>query len=1062
VARRTGSRPDDLLTALAFDEAPTFLRAGDRRFSTAPAFGHVFRRAAKPAEGDRPGPGLVGVYTLRSATATASTPPIPVLYVCKCDSVETADKVHRLVWNQDVVPFVLVATPEDYRLYSGFDYNVRSAKRSANLLRAFNSAAEVAEAGFHADAIDDGRVWREWGARVRPEGRVDWTLLDNLKTLAARLQDNGLPIELAHALIGKYVFLHYLRDRDILSQRKLDAWTIKRESVFGRDASLSGLRAVVKRLDDWLNGSVFPLRLSGKGAPDTEHVRMVALTFAGDEPKSGGSWQLHLDFQAYDFSYIPIETLSVVYEQFLHAPSSDKRSRGREAGAYYTPIPVVNFMLAELEDRHPLTDKTRILDPACGSGAFLVQCYRRLIEKALTMRKGELRPIELRSLLTRSIFGIDRDPEACSVTELSLILTLLDYCDPPDLENGSRFKLPTLRSSNVLAENFFSTDPDPFANLGGRGFDWVVGNPPWKRLKSDRLSDDDRPAWDWMQRSKKQDMPVGGHQVAQAFAWEVSRYLAEGGHVALLMPAMMLFEDPSQDFRSSFFRRNQVQSVANFANLAEVLFAGRSRVPAAAIFYTPRAEEAGEPSFDEYIAVCSPLVANQEPTRPVQAGTRTESWSLVVNGAEVRGIPARSVLKGNGLPWKLATWGSHLDARLLERVSQRFLTLRDAMRLDLLVYAEGSQLRAAAGGEVERCEEVAGKQTINVKALEGLRHLFAFPIQALLSNKKNYLRLRGGKLGLDVCRPPHVIVSAARNFAIYSEEYLIVPPRQIGVISPSGDKRLLKAFAVYMNSDFAYYHQFLRSTELGVKRDRATLSAFKTIPLPMISFDAQSLDRWAGLHDRLVAASKAALAMPNRRGPDLFTQQSDDTGSESIAALLVQANEAVSDALGLKPRERAIVNDLVNVRLELNDGKLGANAVGPPTADHLRAYADRLQTELDTFVGDALPKRHNVEVLNDRNTGMIHVELVPAGKARPVAVLAADSKTAVQLERTRARLRQQRAQWVYFDRNLQIFEGTSTYTFKPMQRFHWTESQAMCDAAEIIAKTLSSSGGRSR
>ena len=68
-------------------------------------------------------------------------------------------------------------------------------------------------------------------------------------------------------------------------------------------------------------------------------------------------WQLHLDFQAYNFSYIPIETLSVIYEQFLHqSVKKDKstkkeKSKGREAGAYYTPIPVVNFMLNELEQR---------------------------------------------------------------------------------------------------------------------------------------------------------------------------------------------------------------------------------------------------------------------------------------------------------------------------------------------------------------------------------------------------------------------------------------------------------------------------------------------------------------------------------------------------------------------------------------------------------------------------------------------------------------------------------------------------------------------------------------
>jgi len=71
-----------------------------------------------------------------------------------------------------------------------------------------------------------------------------------------------------------------------------------------------------------------------------------------------------------------------------------------------------------------------------------------------------------------------------------------------------------------------------------------------------------------------------------------------------------------------------------------------------------------------------------------------------------------------------------------------------------------------------------------------------------------------------------------------------------------------------------------------------------------------------------------------------------------------------------------------------------------------------------------------------------------------VTVAKADESTGRQLERTRQRLRDQRSQWVYFDRNLRIYEGRKTFIFKPMQRFHWTQSQAMIDAREIFAETL--------
>jgi hypothetical protein len=87
-------------------------------------------------------------------------------------------------------------------------------------------------------------------------------------------------------------------------------------------------------LDDWLNGSVFPLTPRMMNDIGTDHLQRAAGVFAGDSPKG----QMHLSFDAYDFSYIPIETLSIVYEQFLHARKSDTATTvGRKRGAYYTP-----------------------------------------------------------------------------------------------------------------------------------------------------------------------------------------------------------------------------------------------------------------------------------------------------------------------------------------------------------------------------------------------------------------------------------------------------------------------------------------------------------------------------------------------------------------------------------------------------------------------------------------------------------------------------------------------------------------------------------------------------
>ncbi len=1043
----------ELLDGLGYSRSPNFLRADEEPFKAALDYGHVFRRAAgKPCN-------LQGVYVLRDERGRASTGVVPLVYVCEASSEADANLIHRYVWNQDVVPFLFVNTPDCVRLYSGFRY--RDPRRDPvrgvlQVLSDFNEAAEVVE-GFHADAIDSGRLWAGWGHHVTPEDRVDWRLLENLTQLDRWLRDNGgLKKRVSHALIGKYVYLRYLKDRKILSPEKLRGWGLRQEEVFGREATLKGLNDVVKRLENWLNGRVFPLPMRGPDAPKQQHLRRVAGTFAGDEVTEDGSWQLHLDFLAYDFSYIPIETLSVIYEQFLHTPEEPGgTTKAKEKGAYYTPIPLVNFMLSELEARRPLEKGTRVFDPACGSGAFLVQCYRRMIEKEFPpTAPTRPRPAELRELLIRHIFGVDVDEDACSVTELSLMLTLLDYVHPPDLENRPQFQLPALRDQNVFCGNFFPDGGTWQEWLQRNKAGWIVGNPPWKKIDPKELDDADVPVWRWIDKNRT-EMPVGDNQEARAFAWEVSRYLLPTGVVALLLPAMSLFDDRARAFRKKFLQKMKVDGVANLANLRRVLFHGRSLAPAAAFFFRTRSDDGSDSVADDSIPVFSPFVANQEATCNTVRRRRSEAWSLVYNASELRELPLAQVVDGSSLPWKTAAWGSHLDMRLVQKLERRFPSLGRLEDDRLLQIREGPQpqrTRIVKGtNRNEHCPELRDKRRLDVRRLEGPGRLFTFPERALVANDAFYLRLRGGRRGLDVCRPPHVIVSAARTFAVYSDEYVIVPPRQVGIASTSGDATFLKALAVFLSSDFAYYHQFLVSAELGVERDRSTPSALRRIPVPLKSVTAADLREWVELHARLVEVS------PDQQAPlPLFSEERVQT---TVDHLVRDLNELVNRALGLKPREESLVRDLLRVRLGLNDGRIREPATGRPDHDQIRLYARRLKGELDAFVGDQSRKRHAVGVVYDDLSGMVAVNFTTdAEAARTLLVAHAGDTAAAELEKARRRLRRKRAQWVYFDRNLRIYEGTRTFVLKPMQRFHWTESQAMFDAAEIIAETLAGPG----
>jgi hypothetical protein len=1043
----------ELVERLGYAGSENYLREDEGDFNRIVDYGHLFRRATKdPCR-------LKGVYTLKQGETCA----IPVVYICDTTSETAAEEVHRLVWNQDTVPFLIVNSPESVRVYPGFCRQRESApiRGIETVERAFAEAdiGRIVET-LGASAIDTGDVWRAWGRHVRPEYRVDWGLLDNLRKLDAWLQEQGsLRPEVSHALIGKYVYLHYLRDRDILSPRKLERWQIPPDVVFGRQATRDGLKAIQERLDAWLNGEVFPIDFSRREAPRDEHIARVAATFKGDEPAGTDHWQLHLDFKAYDFSYLPIEVLSIIYEQFLHAPEEDEaESKGRSLGAYYTPIPVVNFMLSELEEHRPLKKGMRVFDPACGSGVFLVQAFRRLIEKEYPPSGEQPTPRALRELLETHFFGIDTETDACSIARLGLILTLLDYVYPPDLEMdgrpGRKPPLPDLRE-NIRRANFFR-DGDWRRTFDSKKADWVVGNPPWKQLKERQITEEDKHVLAWMETEKKR-RPVGNRQMARAFAWRVAEYVSDGGEIALFLPAMTLFEEAAKDFRSKFFREMAVHTIANFSNLRWMISGGRFTAPAAAFFYRPRPQQQG-PREDESIRTYSPLVANQEATRPIPDGERNETWGLVVNASEIRDVPMERILDGRSLPWKMASWGSEVDAKLMRRLQKQFRTIDDMEKAAIIIAAEGPQLRHGDISNVPKgmkaVEELVGKQVVNLSALQGLRDFFAFPPGATTPNRKPLLRVRGGEAGLSVCDSPHVIVSETRSFAVFSDGFIIVPPRQIGIVSPAGDTDLLKALALFLRSDLAFYCEFFLSSGFGIERDRSTLRALRRVPSPLTTMNREGIKAWSALYDVLSEATRQVF---RRQGlwEDAALYVELPAGPVVDGRLIEEMNCTIFDAVGLGYLERTLIRDFVHTRFSLNDGKLGRAAVERPTKGDLQAYANRLQVELDEYIRGEIAGSHIVTVVYDDHSGMVRIGLArDITPQRRVSVMRAEASEAAVLQKCRQSIRQKRSQWVYFDRNLRVYDLHETYIFKPMQRFQWTETQARIDAVDMVSESI--------
>lgn len=238
----------------------------------------------------------------------------------------------------------------------------------------------------------------------------------------------------------------------------------------------------------------------------------------------------------YEFSVLSVEILGSAYEQFLgkviritpahHAKIEEKPEVRKAGGVYYTPQYIVDYMVKNtvgklIEEKTPEeVSKIKIVDPACGSGSFLIGAYQYLLDwhknyysvsgKPSKGKKdnpltpdGYLTTAEKKRILLNNIYGVDIDVNAVEVTKLSLLLKCLEGETETSIQQQfslwNERVLPTLddniKSGNSLIDiDFYAAELDfgiekkikPFnwksafpSVFKQGGFDAVIGNPPY-------------------------------------------------------------------------------------------------------------------------------------------------------------------------------------------------------------------------------------------------------------------------------------------------------------------------------------------------------------------------------------------------------------------------------------------------------------------------------------------------------------------------------------------------------------------------------------------------------
>jgi hypothetical protein len=735
--------------------------------------------------------GVYGAHSVFFEAGRNGRAPVPQAFVFVSkdgsDDEEFAD-LHKRLWSWGGVPLLYRRTPGQIQLFRCAhdpDFISPGGKQICKPFRFLDIGSRIAatEAWWDAGRIRNGTLWDDPEAcrlMLSAQKAAHRKLVEVIRNLNDELNGKRLlTARLRRRLLILALLIAYLEERGVLGPDFFGGFLKDAARFFEVLRDGDALVEMLKALEDRFNGHVFTLTDDDAGAlKASKQLGRFASLVEGYQDAGGqlSFWRL------YSFKDLPVELISHIYQLFV----SDA------GGSVYTPPTLVRLMLDEALswDRidRLMASEEIILDPACGSGIFLVEAYKRLVLHWRSKNDWAKPDVEkLRTFLDR-IHGIDLEPGAIELAAFSLCLALCDALEPEEIRASIKL-FPKLADISLHKCCFFEAKEEALikAPVGV-----VIGNPPFESSLTTPAA---KRAYD---AYVKQHGKLADQQIAYLFLHEAMGITAKGGVLSMIQPSGFLYNQHAGDFRKSFFKRWNVCEILDFVSVRGLFKKGEADPKVVAV------------------------VAQSEPANPYlktlhavfrRNGRANAEQGFEIDYYDLHRVPHLTLLDNSDI-WRANLLGGERLLSFLQRL-RKYRTLGD--------YAtergwnSGEGYIAGQKGISRPASHVVGRRLLPTKALSarGLdKSAFTKVPKQPIKDPKSEARFT----------PPMLLVKEHQDLYndMWEESYLTYKHEIVGFAAPKKDLKRLRLVRDWMAANTRALQAYAAGTSIRLFTQRAT------------------------------------------------------------------------------------------------------------------------------------------------------------------------------------------------------------------------------------------------